>query len=159
MTFECQQCGDCCSTMGEIIRIRDRIGQWEFRIGFTNGEERIVSIDPDKRDLFRIREETDKKTIACPFLRKQPPEKRICTVHSSRPELCRAYICSRILVLNTNGKKAGRVPDGTRIFVTEDRFLLDLWNTTLRNVQTRDEEEWERIIEDVFKKEGYTVIR
>ena len=53
MTFVCQCCGDCCSTMGEIISIREQISAYEFRIGYTDGEERMVSVDPDKRDLFR----------------------------------------------------------------------------------------------------------
>lgn len=158
MTFECQQCGDCCSTMGEIISIQDQIGPWKFRIGFTDGEERIVSVDPDKYELFRKQDRTEKKTIACPFLRKTSGEKRICTVHASRPGLCRAYVCSRIFILDKNGKKAGRVRNGSRILVTKDRSLLDLWNTTVRDLQIHSEEEWESMVEDVVQNAGYTII-
>ncbi len=117
MTFVCQCCGDCCSTMGEIISIRDKIHPYEFRIGYTNGEERVVSVDPDKRLLFRDQQQAKRKSIACPFLRQLASKKRICTVHASRPELCRNYLCSRILILDSEGNRAGRVRYGTMSFL------------------------------------------
>ena len=140
MTFVCQCCGDCCSTMGEIISIQEQIHPYEFRIGYTDGEERIVSVDPDKRELFRDQRQGDKKSIACPFLRQRAPHRRICTVHASRPELCSMYLCSRILILNKDGKKAGRVSHGTRSFTTEDRTLLDLWCHTIQYTRIPDDE-------------------
>ncbi|RPI40389.1 MAG: YkgJ family cysteine cluster protein [Methanoregulaceae archaeon] len=158
MTFVCQCCGDCCSTMGEIISIQEQIGTYIFRIGYIDGEERIVTVDSDKRELFCDQQQEDKKTIACPFLR-QRAHIPICTVHASRPELCRNYLCSRILILNKDGEKAGRVPQGTRSFTTEDRTLLDLWSCTLRDTRIPDDELWEKNVEDVFTRAGYRVIR
>jgi hypothetical protein len=145
--------------MGEIISIQEQINPFEFRIAYTNGEERIVSVDTDKRALFRIREEGERKSIACPFLRQKAPKKRICTVHASRPELCRGYLCSRILVLDREGNRAGRVQHGTRFFTTEDRVLLSLWSRFVRNVVVADEEEWEKYVEGVFVNAGYRVVR
>jgi uncharacterized protein len=159
MTFVCQCCGDCCSTMGEIISIQEQIGPCEFRIGYTDGEERIVSVDPDKRDLFRNQQQDDKKSIACPFLRQRAPRERICTVHASRPELCRGYLCSRILVLDKEGHKAGRVLPGTRLFTSEDRILLDIWNRTIRDITAPDDESWEKTVVDMFTLAGCRVIR
>jgi uncharacterized protein len=159
VTFECQCCGECCSTMGEIISIREQIGPGEYRIGFTDGEERVVSIDPDKKSLFGDLEQGEIRSLACPFLRRTGPEKRICTVHDSRPELCRGYLCSRILIIGTDNKKAGRVPHRTRNFTTEDRVLLDLWSRTIRTITVPDEEEWEKVVENVFTQAGYRVIR
>lgn len=159
MTFVCQCCGDCCSTMGEIISIREQINTYEFRIGYTDGEERMVSVDPDKRDLFRNQQQDDKKSIACPFLRQRASDKRICTVHASRPELCRGYLCSRILILGKEGNKAGRVPHGTRYFTSEDRILLELWNRRIRDIADPDDENWEKIVDDIFTRAGYRVIR
>lgn len=158
MTFVCQCCGECCSTMGEILSIREQTGPGEFRIGFTDGEERIITIDPDKRDLFGAPEQGAGKTLACPFLRHLSPEKRICTAHASRPELCRSYLCSRILVLDNHGKRAGRVLPGTRIFVTEDTALRALWTGALRDSSIRGEEEWEKTVETVLLKAGYRVL-
>lgn len=98
MSFVCQCCGDCCNTMGEIIRIQEQINTYEFRIGFTDSEECIVSVDPDKRELFRVQQPEERKSIACPFLQQREPHERIRTVYASRPELCRRYLCSRILI-------------------------------------------------------------
>jgi Fe-S-cluster containining protein len=145
--------------MGEIISIREQISPYEFRIGYTDGEERMVSVDPDKRDLFQNHRHEDKKSIACPFLRQRVSDKRVCTVHTSRPELCRSYLCSRILILGREGKKAGRVPHGTRYFATEDRKLLELWNRTIRDIAAPDDESWEKIVDELFTRAGYRVIR
>jgi uncharacterized protein len=159
MTFVCQRCGYCCSTMGEIISIQEQIRPFEFRIGYTNGEERLVSVDVDKRELFSHQQQDEKKSPACPFLRQRAPRERICTVHASRPELCRNYLCSRILILDPDGKKAGRVLHGTRSFTTENGALLDLWRRSIRDVTVPDDEQWEKTIEDVFTRAGYRVIR
>jgi Fe-S-cluster containining protein len=159
MTFVCQCCGDCCSTMGEIISIQEQIRPYEFRIGYTDGEERVVSVDPDKRVLYDDHLQGMKKTPSCPFLRQQAPHKRICTVHASRPELCRNYLCSRILILGREGNKAGRVPYGTRSFITEDGRLLDLWGRTIRNITVPDDDQWEKHVDDIFTRAGYRVIR
>jgi hypothetical protein len=146
--------------MGEIISIQEQIGPYEFRIGYTTGEKRVVSVDPDKREHFcDQQQDQERKSIACPFLRLRAPGERICTVHASRPELCRRYLCSRILVLDRNGKKAGRVLSGTRFFTTEDRKLLELWTSTLRDTPIPDDERWEKEVERVFSGAGYRVIR
>jgi Fe-S-cluster containining protein len=144
MTVVCQCCGDCCSTMGEIISLREQISPYEFRIGYTNGKERVVSVDPDKRALFRVQQQDKRKSTAGPFLRQRGPHERICTVHASRPELCRRYLGSRILIPGRDGNKAGRVPKGTRSFTTENRALLDLWCRTIRNIPVRYYEQWEK---------------
>jgi Fe-S-cluster containining protein len=145
--------------MGEIISIREQIDPFEFRIAYTNGEERIVSVDPDKRALFRVQQQGEKKSLACPFLRQQAPLKYICTVHASRPELCRSYLCSRILVLDRDGNKAGRVQHGTRFFTTENKVLLDLWCRSIRDVRVPEEELWEKYVEEVFVVAGYRVLK
>jgi uncharacterized protein len=159
MTFVCQRCGDCCSTMGEIISIQEQIRPFEFRIGYTNGEERLVSVDVDKRELFSHQQQNEKKSPACPFLRQRAPHERICTVHASRPELCRNYLCSRILIFDPEGRRAGRVLHGTRSFITENGVLLDLWRRCIRDVTIPDDEQWEKTIEDVFTQAGYRIIR
>jgi hypothetical protein len=145
--------------MGEIISIQEQIDSYEFRVRYTNGEERIISVDTDKRELFNDQKERDKKSIACPFLRQRAPHERICTVHASRPELCRMYLCSRILILRRDGKKAGRVLHGTRVFTTEDGTLLDLWGRTIRDTPIPDDNQWEKNVEDIFSRAGYRVIR
>jgi len=144
MTFVCQRCGDCCSTMGEIISIQEEIRPFEFRIGYTNGEERLVSVDPDKRELFLTQQENVKKFPACPFLRQRASHESVCTVYASRPELCRNYLCSRILILGRDGIKAGRVLQGTLYFTTEDRSVRGIRCRALRDVRVPCDEEREK---------------
>jgi len=145
--------------MGEIISIQEQVRPFEFRIRYTDGEERLVSVDMDKRELFSREPRNEKKSPACPFLRLREPHERICTVHASRPELCRMYLCSRVLILNKEGKKAGRVLHGTRFFTTEDRALLDIWRRSFSDRDQPDDEQWEKTIENVFTRAGYRVIR
>ncbi len=159
LPFECQRCGECCSTMGEIISVQEQIRPFEFRIRYTDGEERVVAVDPEKRALFEDHRKVIRNSPACPFLRQSGAHERICTVHGSRPELCRMYLCCRILILDSKGQKIGRVLPGTRFFTTEDNLLLELWNRSLRNVTVPDEDAWENSVESVLTGAGYRVIR
>ena len=159
MAFACQRCGDCYSTMGEIIAVREQPGPGRFRIGFTNGEERTVALDPDKGELFATIRDDTRKSSACPFLRPDGHGLRICTVHDSRPEICRGYLCSRILVLDREGNRKGRILPGTRIFSTTDQALLDLWHRNLRDCTITGDMEWEQAVDDLFTRAGYRVIR
>ncbi|MDD1684245.1 MAG: YkgJ family cysteine cluster protein [Methanoregula sp.] len=159
MTFACRRCGDCCGTMGEIISIQEQIRPFEFRIRFTNCEERIVTVDPDKQELFGDQGQPVEKSISCPFFRRTETREGICTIHASRPELCRSYACFRILILGPDGNKTGRVPVGTRSLVTAERALLALWDTEIRDVFLPGEDEWEECVEGIFTRAGYQVIR
>lgn len=80
-------------------------------------------------------------------------------MHACRPDLCRNYLCSRILIPGPDGSKAGRVLQGTRSFTTEDRTLLGLQDSSIRDTMIPDDEAWEKNIEEVFTLAGYRVIR
>lgn len=158
MAFECFQCGECCSTMGEIISIREKISDTGFRIGYsTTGEERVVVLDPDKQHLFVMK--TRSNTLACPFLREQTPGRSICTAHHSRPELCRQYSCYRILVLDRDGRRAGKVWDRSQYFTSTDPRLNGLWNSACRGLDIPDEARWEEEIEKILTNAGYQIVR
>jgi Fe-S-cluster containining protein len=158
MAFVCQMCGDCCSTMGEIISILEQTGTTTFRIGYSATlEERVVTLDPDKQDLFFAT--SPKTSLACPFLRERAPGRFICTVHQSRPELCRQYSCFRILVLDPAGHHVGRVREGSRHFTTTDPRLHAVWQTGCRLTDIQDEDVWEKNAEEIFTRSGYRVIR
>ena len=65
MVFRCQQCGECCSSMGQIIGIREQTGPFEYRLWFRiTGEERQVRVDSDKRDLFLSQDFLKKRPMA-----------------------------------------------------------------------------------------------
>jgi uncharacterized protein len=160
VSFRCRLCGECCSSMGEIIEIREQTGPSAFRIGFTvTGEERMVVLDPDKQALWSGQDIRKTRPMACPFLREQDPGTVICTVHDTRPELCRQYSCFRILVLDRNGKKIGRVMDGTRYFVTWDSGLRTIWDRECANLTAPDEPGWEEAVSDRLAREGYGIVR
>lgn len=160
MVFTCQQCGNCCSSMGEIIEILEELNSGSFRIRFSvTGEERVVSVDPDKEELFHLHDDKLLMPMACPFLRKTRNKKYVCAVHSSRPELCRCYSCYRILVLDSLERKVGRVTDASRYFITEDADLRRLWNQKIAGVTIPDEKCWEDHVEQTLIRAGYHVIR
>lgn len=144
--------------MGEIISIREQTGNTRFRIGYSaTMEERDVILDPDKQDLFFSTR--PKTSMACPFLREQESGRVICTVHHSRPDLCRQYSCFRILILDEEGRRAGKVMDRTRYFTTTDPGLRAIWQKECRLPDAMDERLWELEVEYIFTRAGYCVIR
>lgn len=160
MVFTCQQCGECCSSMGEIIEIHEDLDSGIFRIGFSvTGEERIVSVDPEKRVLFHTTEIRTSRPGACPFLRESGNKKFVCSVHMSRPELCRRYSCYRILVLDCCDNRMGRVNYASRYFTTTDANLRSLWNQEIAGVEILEEACWEEHVEQILTNAGYRVIR
>jgi Fe-S-cluster containining protein len=92
--------------MGEIIEIQEEQKPFFFRIRFTvTGEEQIVSIDLEKRELFGSQDITRAQPMACPFLREMVNKKFVCSVHGSRPDLCRQYSCDWIGCLTQKKEK------------------------------------------------------
>lgn len=159
MTFTCQQCGECCCMMGEVIEIREETGPRCYRIGYTTtGEERQVAIDPDKADLFSGRTATAKRSPACPFLREVSPGRTLCTIHASRPDLCRHYSCFRVLVLDPEGNRIGKVREHSRILMTMDHPLREVWDRDISRIDNPDERCWEECVEQVLSRKGYRVI-
>jgi len=158
VVFRCQQCGECCSYMGDIIGIEEQTGPGTYRIRFSaDGEERSVTLDPDKADLFRLQDITGLHPMACPFLRFRD-NRAFCTVHVTRPGLCRQYGCFRVLILDNNGRHIGRVQDGSRIFSSLDPALHELWDREVKGTDIPDETVWERYVRDVFSRAGYCVV-
>ncbi|MFA4877544.1 MAG: YkgJ family cysteine cluster protein [Methanoregula sp.] len=146
--------------MGEIIEILEEISPLCFRIGYmTTCEERTVVVDPDKKALFLKCEQTAKQSLACPFLREAAPGKIICTVHSSRPDICRQYSCFRIMVLDDEGKRMGKVSHNTRCLITMDHKLREIWDRDISKIQTNDETFWEEHVGEALSGHGYRVIK
>jgi Fe-S-cluster containining protein len=145
--------------MGEVIEIREQTGPSAFRIGFTvTGEEREVKIDPEREALWS-RQGMKRRTLACPFLRELETGAVICTVHRSRPDLCRQYSCFRILVLDGEGKKIGRVVDGTRYFDSGNAGLKEIWDQDCAGLDITDEDGWEEAVENRVVSAGYRIVR
>lgn len=146
--------------MGEIIEIHEDLDSGLFRIGFSvTGEERIVSVDPEKRALFHSTEIRTSRPTACPFLRKYSNKKFVCSIHTSRPELCCQYSCYRILVFDRCNKRIGRVTDASRYFTTTDPNLRSLWTQEIAGVEIPEEACWEEHVEQILTIAGYRVVR
>jgi Fe-S-cluster containining protein len=146
--------------MGEIIEIQEELGSCSFRIGFTvTGEERRVSVDPSKLESFRSGDIKTLRPMACPFLVQLDAKKFACSVHASRPGLCRSYSCYRILVLDSQENRIGKVADSSRYFTTLDTDLKKLWYEKIAGVVLPDEKCWEEYVEQTLIHAGYRVVR
>jgi Fe-S-cluster containining protein len=97
--------------------------------------------------------------MACPFLKETNTKKYVCSVHSSRPDLCRQYACNRILVLDTQERTVGKVAAASRYFSSMDNDLRTLWNREIAGVSIPDDTCWEEHVEQVLSPAGYRVVR
>jgi hypothetical protein len=157
MVFICQQCGECCSIMGEVLCTLEDYGGYRFLLlNRYTGEKTPVTVDPDKRSLFM---DAVALPAACPFLRfSQQDGKAYCTVHLTRPEMCRDFGCWRLLIFDASGKRAGRVMQ-RRFFAPDNATIALFWEDNIRALDETDDERWDEAVIGIFSLEGYTVIR
>ncbi|MDD5024814.1 MAG: YkgJ family cysteine cluster protein [Methanoregula sp.] len=158
ISFECQQCGECCSHLGLVHIIYKDLGDDRFIVNNQyTGEKTSVTIDPDKHELFRDRSIFTERPEACPFFRFDPvAAKGYCTVHLTRPEICRDYGCWRMLILGGNGKRAGRIMC-ERHLASEDPALTRLFEEQINTVIEDDTALWDAMVIRCLTKAGYTV--
>ena len=158
MVFECQQCGECCHHMGQVHTIKEIRGEFEFLVNNQyTGEKTGVIVDQDKHHLFADNSIFREQPEACPFLRYQTEDKKAyCTVHLTRPEICRDYGCWRLLILNDQGSRAGRIMY-QRAFFSDDADLTRLWKMWVDPLNEPDDAIWEKKITRILINAGYTV--
>jgi hypothetical protein len=159
MAFFCYQCGECCSHMSCIHRIEHQTDTYTFVLhNLYNGERTMVSVDTDKIPLFDDRSLFLQWPEACPFLREDPVRKKIvCTIHRTRPELCREFECWRLLILDPAGKRAGRIM-GTRHLCAEDPSLRELWKAESSVLGFVNDDSWDSVVIRMLKAHGYRVL-
>ena len=158
MVFECQQCGECCYHMGQVHTIKEIRGAFDFLVNNQyTGEKTAVIVDQDKRHLFEDKSIFLEQPEACPFLRYQTEDKKVyCTVHFTRPEICKDYGCWRLLILNYQGSRAGRIMY-QRAFFSDDEDLTRLWKRCIDPLNEPDDAIWEEKITRILRNAGYTV--
>lgn len=155
MVFYCEQCGECCSIMGEVLSVLEDFGDYRFLlVNKYTGVKNRVEVDADKRELFM---EEDALPAACPFLRYRD-NVGYCTVHLTRPEMCRDFGCWRLLILDPFGKRAGRVMQA-RFFASDNPALVLLWEERIRDIDEPEQERWDEMVISILSREGYTVTR
>ena len=81
--------------MRNVHAVIEERGDYTFVIrNFYSGDVKEVQVDPDKIALFEDRSSIEELPDACPFLRFDGKTgKSWCTVHLTRPEICRDYCC------------------------------------------------------------------
>jgi uncharacterized protein len=158
MPFECSQCGECCSHLGLVHTIREEYGDYRYLVNNEyTGEKTTVAIDPDKIMLFCDRSIFTERPEACPFFRfDRDLMKGYCTVHRTRPEICRDYGCWRILILSPEGERAGRIMC-RRFLASEDERLTRLFDEQINCTDEPDDAAWDRRLITVLAAAGYIV--
>jgi Fe-S-cluster containining protein len=158
MPFECSQCGECCSHLGLVHTIREDCGDYRFLLNNEyTGEKTAVAVDPDKIALFCDRSIFSERPEACPFFRyDRLSSKGYCTVHLTRPEICRDYGCWRLLILDSEGKRAGRIMC-QRHLASEDEALTRLFEDPINHLVEPDDALWDERVIRVLVAAGYTV--
>lgn len=121
------------------------------------GERTPVVVDPDKVELFQDQSIFTERPEACPFFRfDRPSAKGYCTVHLTRPEICRDYGCWRLLILDAGGKRAGRIM-GQRHLDSRDPGLIRLFRDQIDHLAEPDDRVWDETVIRMLNGAGYTV--
>ena len=117
----------------------------------------MVRIDPDKLHLYPDRSIFDELPEACPFLRPDPVNSRVCcTIHETRTDMCRSYGCWRLLILDSGEKPVGRIT-GPRILRTGDDKLKKIWAERITPLDPSDQGRWDSMMGEILLEEGYLV--
>ncbi len=158
--FECTRCGKCCMNAGEFIAIEDRLSGRNFAcITRITGERFIARIEEDYFGLFNDPVRAPRSARWCPFLRQNPgTDEYLCTIHTSRPHVCRAFVCCSMRIYAPDGSPIGTVK-GRRSLVTEDEELRRRWGEAIAPIVTDDDAAWQERAQAVLAECGYRVER
>jgi len=144
---------------GQLIEIEKRLTGRDFlcRQKIVGGTFR-ARVEDRFLDAFRDTAESSRHQSWCPFLRPLPGEegKYVCTVHNSRPLVCRSYTCCAMRIFAVDGQEAGKVK-GRRSLVTEDADLRRCWEESVAPITTDDDLAWRAEVAAVLGRAGYRV--
>ncbi|HOI12909.1 MAG TPA: YkgJ family cysteine cluster protein [Methanoculleus sp.] len=157
---KCCQCGSCCSNMRNVHTVVEERGNYTFVVhNAYSGDVKEVRVDPDKIALFEDESSIKELPDACPFLRFDGKTgKAWCTVHLTRPEICRDYCCWRLLILDAQGKRAGRVMYQAT-FLPDTDELRRLWEEVKPTLNGLSGTEWDDAVINILTSAGYRVRR
>jgi hypothetical protein len=146
--------------MSDVHVITEERGDYTFVLYNTyTGDKKEVRVDPDKIALFEDESSIEGLPDACPFLRFDGETgKAWCTVHLTRPDLCREYCCWRLLILDAQGKRAGRVMYQTT-FLPDNEDLRELWERVQPTLNGLNATEWDDALISILTESGYRVRR
>jgi hypothetical protein len=146
--------------MQDVYRIIEECGDYTFVVyNHYTGDADTVRVDPDKIALFEDRSSIEGLPDACRFLRfDKETGKAWCTVHQTRPDICREYCCWRLLILDARGKRAGRVMYQT-MFVPDNGAMSQLWERVKPTLEGLSGTEWDDTLIRILTASGYRVRR
>jgi len=158
--FECNLCGKCCMHAGgALIEVEKRLTSRDFlcRQKVVGGTFR-ARIEEEFLDAFRDTTEADRHPSWCPFLRPLPGErgKYVCTIHNTRPLICRSYICCTMRIFDSSGQEAGKVK-GRRSLETTDADLARFWAEGVAPLGIDDDIVWKSEVAAILGRAGYRV--
>jgi Fe-S-cluster containining protein len=144
---------------GELIEIEKRLTSRDYlcRQKIVGGTFR-ARVEERFLDAFRDTTTRDAHPAWCPFLRPLPGErgKYVCTIHETRPLVCRSYICCTMRIFASDGREAGKVK-GRRSLTTEDAALRRCWEESVVPLATDDDTAWKSDVAAVLERAGYRV--
>lgn len=160
MGFTCLRCGECCHHMGMVHEIKEQVGDDEYTVrNRYTGQLTSVKVDQDKIHLFYNDLTRQLLPEACPFFRLDTTSKEsFCTVHLTRPEICRDFGCWRFLVRDGSGTPVGRIFP-PRMLVSTDQDLKEIWETRIREIHCTDDESWDTQMARILTSAGYRVVK
>jgi len=138
--------------------IEKEISEYTFLVrNEYTGERYTVEVAREHRSLYDDNGVFTDLPEACPFFRKgRDNDLWYCTVHLTRPDVCREYGCWRFLILDSQGKRAGRVM-GTRHLHAEDPVLQKIWDEKVRCLKEPDDVLWDEKMCEIIRSEGFIV--
>jgi len=146
--------------MRNVHTVVEERGNYTFVVhNAYSGDVKEVRVDPDKIALFEDESSIKELPDACPFLRFDGKTgKAWCTVHLTRPEICRDYCCWRLLILDAQGKRAGRVMYQAT-FLPDTDELRRLWEEVKPTLNGLSGTEWDDAVINILTSAGYRVRR
>jgi uncharacterized protein len=156
--FECTLCGKCCMHAGgDLVEIERKLSGRDFlcRQRILGGTFR-ARVEDRFLDIFADTRENAAHPTWCPFLRPLPDQdgRYVCTIHSSRPVVCRSYICCTVRIYQADGTEAGKVK-GRRSLSTEDSELRRIWDEAIGSLGIDDDIAWRKAMISVLNGAGY----
>jgi hypothetical protein len=141
-----------------VHTIKEDRGNYTFVIyNYYSGDVKEVRVDADKIALYEDKSSLSDLPQACPFLRfDKDTGKAWCTVHLTRPEVCRDYCCWRLIIRDAQGRRAGRVLY-QRTFLSDTAELEGLWGQIKPTLNDLTDEEWDDALIKSLTAAGYCV--
>ncbi|MDD1723813.1 MAG: YkgJ family cysteine cluster protein [Methanospirillum sp.] len=141
-----------------MFRIIEEHSPYSFLVrNEYTGEKHEVSVTASLYHLYDDKRVFAEFSEACPFFRRNDEDGLwYCTVHLTRPDVCRDYGCWRFLILDPEGKRAGRVM-GSRHMHAENPLLRSVWDTRVSILQEPDDTIWDRKICEIVRSAGFVI--